>query len=666
MDAGLTLCAILPRYERHLLAMRYARATACHYLHEARAFAEFSWHRQLIWPDTIRARDLEFWQKTLIDSGRQSLFTVVTRMRSLRAFFSYLTEANVIDHDPFLGFPLPRLPNRLPRDVLTVKEAFRLLLSPAVDSVLGRRDQIIIELLYVTGLRVSELCHLNVEDVNLASRVIYVRGGKGGKDRVVPMGQRTAARIKSYLCEPAPGRLSLETGNHPVFLSILGRRLASGAVQSLLRQETTKCGIRKHVTPHTMRHTCATHMHSGGADIMHIKQILGHADVTTTQIYTRIAPRETGQTHRDKHPRERYTRRLSRQNLPLPLATFDPPSVSAIATAPKFCPLAKQRAPSKGETAYGDIGGNLHPQTRHWLQEYKEHLELLNRDGRTIRTHVARLQFFFAFTSAHGVLSCLDVDRQTLVAYREYLRDHMERRKPSNNATVQNQFMAVVLSFYRFLTYREAFRINPATGIRHARKPSPLPKRVPSPAAIARILEQPDLGTPMGLRDRAILEILYSCGLRKSELISLTIDALDLDASRVAVWGGKGEKDRVVPIGKMAVSLLRQYLALARPGLVGPSSPSNVVFLSMRGRRLSKNTLFCLVEKYARNASMGDSGITPHIFRHAFATHLIQNGARLRHVQEMLGHAQISSTQIYVHLTIPDLKRVHRKTHPLG
>lgn len=291
---------------------------------------------------------------------------------------------------------------------------------------------------------------------------------------------------------------------------------------------------------------------------------------------------------------------------------------------------------------------------------------MLNRGAKTVRSHVARLQQFFAFTSGRGISSCLDVDRQTILAYREHLNGHIARRKTTSNAAVQNQFLAVVLGFFRFLAYREALRKNPAVGIRYARRVSPLPRGVPSPSAITQILAQPTMDSPMGLRDRAILEVLYSCGLRKSELTALTLDALDLDDGRVSVWGGKGEKDRVVPIGKVATALLRQYLRIARPWLAVSTKPSDVVFLSMRGRPLPKNALFCLVEKYATAAGMGDKGITPHTFRHAFATHLIQNGARLRHVQEMLGHAQISSTQIYIHLTIRDLKRVHHKTHPLG
>ncbi|MEI6212175.1 MAG: tyrosine-type recombinase/integrase [bacterium] len=133
----------------------------------------------------------------------------------------------------------------------------------------------------------------------------------------------------------------------------------------------------------------------------------------------------------------------------------------------------------------------------------------------------------------------------------------------------------------------------------------------------------------------------------------------------MSVWTGKGEKDRVLPIGKIAVGFIKQYIAMVRPWLVNPVTPDRLLFLSMRGRKLSKNALLCMVGKYASAAGLGH-GITPHSLRHAFATHLIQNGANLRHVQEMLGHSQISTTQLYVHLTIRDLKRVHRKTHPLG
>jgi len=162
------------------------------------------------------------------------------------------------------------------------------------------------------------------------------------------------------------------------------------------------------------------------------------------------------------------------------------------------------------------------------------------------------------------------------------------------------------------------------------------------------------------------MEVLYSCGLRKSELIDLTIDAVNMSDCRLTVWNGKGEKDRVVPIGKIAIHFVRRYLKHARHGLVGPETPEDVLFLSKRGRKLSKNSVLSIIGKHAKAAGMTAAKISPHAFRHAFATHLIQNGANLRHVQDMMGHADISTTQTYIHLAIRDLRLVHKRTHPMG
>jgi integrase/recombinase XerD len=376
-----------------------------------------------------------------------------------------------------------------------------------------------------------------------------------------------------------------------------------------------------------------------------------------------VAPREAQRTHRDRHPREKHTRRLARLNVPLPKATFIPPatrrqtarSLSGHKSTPRSC-------------TYGILPRNyvLGNGIRQWLEEYRNHMQALNRRERTIRTHVARLRIFFAFALSRNVTSCLDVDHALILDYREHIQARLQRRKDTRSAAVQNQFLAVVQCFFRFLVYREALTESPATGVRYAREPAKLPRGIPSADAISRILEQPDLNTPMGLRDRAIMEVLYSCGLRKGELIALSPTALNLDEGRLSIWAGKGEKDRVIPVGKLAIHFVRQYMELVRPWLVTPVTPPDVLFLSMRGRRLPKNSLFCLVKKHAVAAGTSSHGITPHTFRHAFATHLIQNGANLRHVQEMLGHANISSTQTYVHLAIRDLKRVHRRTHPLG
>lgn len=647
--------------------MCYSRGTVLGYMHEAVVFAEFAEHQHKLRPDSICLQDVEAWQLSLHDACSYKPSSIVTRMRRLRAFFAFLIEAGVINQDPCLRLQLPRLTTPIPRGVLTVAEIMRLLKSPDSDTVIGRRDRLIIEVLYATGVRVSELCGLDIEDVDLAGRAIHIRNGKGAKDRVVPLGQTTTSHLKAHIASLYGPIRSIET-EHPLFVSWMGRRLSPCSVQILLRREATACGINKRVTPHVLRHSCATHMYSRGASILHVKQMLGHADVTTTQIYTRVAPREAMRTHSAKHPRERYFRKLERMGQSLPKVTIPPVTVDQVNrpnvnTRPVFCETRRPVIP-----AYGliPLDGTLPDMMHDWLTEYRKHLQLLNRNDHTISAHIARLLSFFKFVMGCGITDGLKIDRNVIRAYRDHLAEIVHKRKATTGVAVQNQYLAVVLCLFRFLTQRGILLDNPTVGIRYAREPSPLPRGIPSPEFMRQFLDQPDLATPLGLRDRAILEVLYSCGLRKSELIALTIDSIDLDDGRVSVWSGKGSKDRVVPIGKMASAFVQQYLIQARARLVTPRSPADTLFLSMRGGRLSKNTILCLVEKYAKAVGMAASGITPHSIRHAFATHLIQNGAKLKHVQEMLGHTKLSSTQVYVHLTISDLKKAHRKAHPLG
>jgi len=327
-----------------------------------------------------------------------------------------------------------------------------------------------------------------------------------------------------------------------------------------------------------------------------------------------------------------------------------------------------QCSSASGRSGYGFIprDAGFDPDTQERLVAYREHLRLLNRSERTILTHISRLCTFFSFTRSQGITACCKITRSTILAYREHLLTGITHRHPRHGASVHNQYLAVVISFFRYLAFRDITACNPTTGIRYARESKPLPKPPLSRPAMRAILGQPVIDTILGLRDRAILEVLYSCGLRKSELIALTTDALNLEEGWVSVWAGKGNKDRVVPIGRMARLFVKQYLTLARPRLAVTAPSIRNLFLSSKGCPFSKNALLLIIQKYAARAGLGAQQITPHSFRHAFATHLIQNGASLRHVQEMLGHSKISSTQIYIHLTIKDIKRTHQRTHPLG
>jgi integrase/recombinase XerD len=214
--------------------------------------------------------------------------------------------------------------------------------------------------------------------------------------------------------------------------------------------------------------------------------------------------------------------------------------------------------------------------------------------------------------------------------------------------------------FYRFGLREGRLERDPMENLRAPRAPRPLPRYLTGPQVEA-LLGAPDVATPVGLRDRAILEVLYATGLRASELIRLRPEDLDLALGLVKAFG-KGRKERLVPLGSEAQLWVERYLREARPGLARGAG-ARELFLSRRARRLARPTLWVLVRKHARAAGLAHV-LTPHVLRHSFATHLLEHGADLRSLQVMLGHADISSTQIYTHVSRERLRRIYDQFHP--
>jgi len=229
-------------------------------------------------------------------------------------------------------------------------------------------------------------------------------------------------------------------------------------------------------------------------------------------------------------------------------------------------------------------------------------------------------------------------------------------------SSISRNFSAI-RTFHKFLILNDYAEVNPTDLLETPRLERKLPE-VLTFEEITRILEAPDIKTPMGIRDRAILELFYSSGLRVSEVIGLKLENLILNEQIIRIWG-KGSKERLVPIGEEALYWLKLYLARVRPQLSKGYSSKNQVFLNRFGKPFSRMGMWKLIQKYAMQAHI-DKRIYPHIFRHSFATHLLENGADLRAVQEMLGHADISTTQIYTHITRQYLKDIHHQFHPRG
>lgn len=256
---------------------------------------------------------------------------------------------------------------------------------------------------------------------------------------------------------------------------------------------------------------------------------------------------------------------------------------------------------------------------------------------------------------AQGEDSDLDsVSRATIINYLMYLQSQGKA-----TATIARR-LAALKAFYQFLVREKRIKSDPTANLESPKLEKRLPK-VLTVQEVERLLAQPDSTQPACIRDRAMLELLYATGIRVSELVSLNVADVNLESGYIKCYG-KGSKDRIVPLGSLAIQSTRAYVNSARQRLV-KDRDEVALFVNHHGHRLTRQGFWKIVKKYADDAKI-DKEITPHTLRHSFATHLLENGADLRSVQEMLGHADISTTQIYTHVTKGRLKEVYARTHP--
>ncbi|HHX27430.1 MAG: site-specific tyrosine recombinase XerD [Bacillota bacterium] len=272
----------------------------------------------------------------------------------------------------------------------------------------------------------------------------------------------------------------------------------------------------------------------------------------------------------------------------------------------------------------------------------------------TLESYSRDLKQYYGFLSGDSTASLENASQSTIVAYLMYLR-----KQGKATATIARR-LAALKAFYQFLVKENYVTSDPTDDLSSPKLVRKLPK-VLTVDEVERLLNQPDLSTPAGKRDKAMLELLYATGIRVSELVNLNILDVDLKEGFVRCLG-KGSKERVVPMGDIAVSSLRAYLEGARSRLVADPK-ERAVFVNHHGKRLTRQGFWKIVKKYATQAQIRKE-ITPHTLRHSFATHLLENGADIRAVQEMLGHADISTTQIYTHVAKDRLKDVYAKSHP--
>lgn len=274
----------------------------------------------------------------------------------------------------------------------------------------------------------------------------------------------------------------------------------------------------------------------------------------------------------------------------------------------------------------------------------------------------ASLIWFIEWCHERGIERIEQITRPVLQRYQRHLYYAISRSgKPLSVASQRNRLTAV-RTWFRFLMRENLILTNPASELELPKPEKRLPKHTLTVEEAEWVLAQPDTETDSGIRDRAILEVLYSTGIRRQEVLNLAIRDVNASAGVIAVRQGKGRKDRFVPIGERALDWVHKYLADVRPHHRLPSSPDSV-FLDESGKQLDPHKVSRAVKKYVKQSGIEKEG-SCHLFRHTMATLMLENGADIRFIQQMLGHAMLSTTEIYTHVAIHKLKEIHTATHP--
>lgn len=291
-------------------------------------------------------------------------------------------------------------------------------------------------------------------------------------------------------------------------------------------------------------------------------------------------------------------------------------------------------------------------------------LEQRHFSWRTLKNRRYDLAHFISWLSDRDLHRPADVTRDILERYRTHVFHEVRVRdaKP-RSAEAQVARLVVVKTFFAWLVRRNLLLANPASELDLPKVPRRLPRNVLSVEEAEKVMAQPDVSDTLGLRNRAVLEVLYSTGMRRSELIALKSSDIDAVRGTLLVREGKGKKDRMIPIGERALQWVQKYVDDSRPSLAAVAGDDDgTLFLSSWGGALGDNTVTMLVRNYVNDAGVKKGAC--HMFRHTMATQMLEHGADVRFIQAMLGHEQLSTTQIYTRVAILKLKQVHSMTHP--
>jgi integrase/recombinase XerD len=319
------------------------------------------------------------------------------------------------------------------------------------------------------------------------------------------------------------------------------------------------------------------------------------------------------------------------------------------------------RRPKTAGTAL--LKGGAAPGTmRALMASFLEWLAVRGYAEESVEYRAYCLHWFAGWCEERGILRAAEVTRPILQRYQRWLFYYRKKNGRPLGVSTQHSRVVMVGVFFRWATRNNFILYNPASELELPHKERRLPRAILSVAEVEKVLSQPDLRTPLGVRDRAVLEVLYSTGMRRAEATALTLFAIDQERGTVMVRLGKGKKDRVVPIGERALGWVEKYLTDVRPQYA-MEPDEGVLFLTGEGEAITPGHLSALVSAYVDAAGIGKRG-SCHLFRHTMATLMLENGADTRFIQALLGHEQLSSTQLYTQVAIGKLKEIHTATHP--
>ena len=296
------------------------------------------------------------------------------------------------------------------------------------------------------------------------------------------------------------------------------------------------------------------------------------------------------------------------------------------------------------------------------MQDYLLFLKVQNYAESTCDARELFLCFFLDWSGQRGLNRPTEITKLMLERYQRHL--YLYRKKDGGPMSFRSQYnrLIAIRSWFKWLSKHNYILFNPAADIELPKLEKRLPKAILTASEAEIVINTPDINTAIGLRNRAILEVFYSTGIRRTELINLKIQDLDVDRGTIMIRQGKGKTDRMIPIGERALLWIEKYFEEARPNLV-TNSDEGIVFLSLTGQTISGDGLTALVTKIIQKSDVNKQG-SCHLFRHTMATLMLEHGANIRYIQAMLGHIKLETTQIYTQVCIKKLKEIHTLTHP--